>query len=183
MACSIAALVLGGLTLPLTMCGAGPLWALHHAAQPKELHPTSISFINAIGNLGGFVGPCVCPRMHMRPHTRPHTHTYTRAPRRGHSVPHSHSRSASAHVASFAPRRYMLGALKGPLGPPCPTLVDGEPKCVTQWGGAIAAVGGLMLLVNLVTVTIACTALLPRLGASYRPPAPRLHVLEPAQSA
>ena len=60
------------LAQPLGACATGPLWALHHEAQPSELRSTSISLVNALGNLGGFVGP------------------------------------------------YVLGAMKGVLGPPCP---------------------------------------------------------------
>lgn len=35
----------------------GSMWALHHEAQPRTIRGASISLVNALGNLGGFVGP------------------------------------------------------------------------------------------------------------------------------
>jgi len=110
-----------GILFSVQSCGIGPLWTLHHAAQPKPLRSTSISFVNALGNLGGFVGP------------------------------------------------YMLGALKAPLGPRCAELVDGKAVCVTQWGGALALIGGLLLLQNVINALVAYTAFLPRLRRQYAP--------------
>lgn len=35
----------------------GPLWAIPSAVLPKELAAPAVGFINAFGNLGGFIGP------------------------------------------------------------------------------------------------------------------------------
>ena len=110
---SIASLTLAGLCGPISLCAAGSLWTLVQAAQPQPLRSTTISVVNSIGNLGGFVGP------------------------------------------------YLLSALRQPLGPTA--CVDGKAKCVTQWGGAIAAVGGLLVAINAINIFIACKVLLPRM--------------------
>ena len=43
---------------------SGPLWALHHACQPAHLHALSIPFVNALGMVGGFVGPFILGFFH-----------------------------------------------------------------------------------------------------------------------
>jgi len=54
---TIIALAMVLLSHPVMSSGAGAFWALHHAAQPRELRAASLSIVNSIGNLGGFVGP------------------------------------------------------------------------------------------------------------------------------
>lgn len=39
-------------------------WALHHAAQPSREAACSIALVNAIGNLGGFLGPALIGTLH-----------------------------------------------------------------------------------------------------------------------
>ena len=39
-------------------------WAMHHAAQPPSDVACSIALVNAIGNLGGFIGPWLLGAMH-----------------------------------------------------------------------------------------------------------------------
>ena len=50
----------------LSQIGISPFWSLHHASQPVPLKPCSIALVNAVGNLGGFVGPTVLGAMHDR---------------------------------------------------------------------------------------------------------------------
>jgi len=54
---SALALVFVCLASPIAGSQAGPFWALHHESQPAPLKATSISLVNSLGNLGGFVGP------------------------------------------------------------------------------------------------------------------------------
>ena len=49
-------LCLAGLT---NTSAGGAFWALHHELQPLELRGASISLVNSLGNLGGFVGPYI----------------------------------------------------------------------------------------------------------------------------
>ena len=113
---------------PVSLCAAGSLWALVQAAQPQPLRSTTISVVNSMGNMGGFVGP------------------------------------------------YLLAALQQPLGPTA--CVDGKAKCVTQWGGAIGAVGVLLVAINAINIHIACTVLLPRMlrGQGRNRPRARPHL-------
>ena len=153
---SVSALILGGASVPALSGSVGSLWALHHASQPPELRSTSISVVNSLGNLGGFIGP------------------------------------------------YLLGALRGPLGPMCPTVNHTATDCVYSWGGDAATahhplkaaapchcksthptddaslasvlnVGGVLvvsaltLCMNLINLVVTCTKLLPRLTRNERP--------------
>jgi hypothetical protein len=43
---------------------SGPFWALHHAVQPGRLRALSVSVVNALGNVGGFLGPVALGRLH-----------------------------------------------------------------------------------------------------------------------
>jgi MFS family permease len=47
-----------------TVSAAGPFWALHHAVQPGRLRAISVSLVNALGNIGGFVGPVALGALH-----------------------------------------------------------------------------------------------------------------------
>ena len=141
---SIAALAINALALPIASTAAGPFWALHHETTPREIRGASIAVVNSIGNIGGFAGP------------------------------------------------FLLGALKSRLGPPCPPEdAEGEEGdglvaaarasahdhhgtgCVTQWGGALAAISGAVLLLNLLTAAMALAFLYPsrRLRAQRGAPA------------
>ena len=54
---SAAALIIMAIGATLTAGSIGPFWSLHHDVQPPALGGASIAFVNALGNLGGFVGP------------------------------------------------------------------------------------------------------------------------------
>lgn len=55
-------LIMAGYTC--TVSAAGPFWALHHAVQPGRLRAVSVSLVNALGNVGGFVGPVALGALH-----------------------------------------------------------------------------------------------------------------------
>ena len=39
-------------------------WAIHHSTQPASEASVSIALVNALGNLGGFIGPTLVGSLH-----------------------------------------------------------------------------------------------------------------------
>ena len=67
---AVAALLCFLVTHPVASSSSGSFWAIANDMLPPELSAISIALINAVGNLGGFVGPYMVGRLKSPAHSK-----------------------------------------------------------------------------------------------------------------